>query len=802
MQFSLDTKTPLFNFMLRGQQYALTHQQSVNAILPATGPDYRRVISKGEHFLNRDRWTARVLVGEMCKWAKTNPMCAPTRDDVQTWVNTANATLVQDPHIVIARTPDHLPLPTALALTGGAYHEAFHTVYSRRRPLLLEEVCDIVIPRWPLVADWSKYQQLLLTWSNVIEDIRIERLGCVQFPGIRAKMGELQNFILAMEAKADSTNPEPANALSIVLRTFRDVGLGYATPQQQAAMDRYQAEKADVVSLTLEGPIAPFLREAIALSNIDDLGCIRLSLEVIAILVQLGKAEEGKDGDQGKDGQDQDQQCPQCGAPGHKLIIRPKAGSAQTIGILTCTQCGHQEEVNLKLSKIGPQGKQPGKDQGPQFEGFTAEGFKEESEGSSDDDDEAGEESEGTSDDDEAEGSERDSESRKPDDSGGVEEGGRGSGGGSSEPIDYGSTELFDKLAQEVLDEAEKGEKTRMHDVSSALEEAVGTANDQEEGKTQSGEMPWHPCDPHLDEVRMIEPSRSRTGAVGKDNDKVRVEDMLKSVMPQIRYFRSRLRSIVQAAAMTDTIHGLRKGPRLSERFLVDSKIALMSGKMPSRAYQETDAQIDTSTAVAVVLDESSSMSGIRMDTAKAMLALVEPLDRLNCATLVVGVRDGVGSKYGHYGERDTNGSKPSHRAGGVIIDVFKGWEERFQAIKWRFANTLAVSSTPLSDGMQYGLEALNYRKEGHRVMFVFTDGEPNYGHLPVMQWQFRKAKAAGVHIIGVGIGSGAAYVKTTFPDHVYADNLSEFPKLLIAKLNRLFDNRCDKRGLKMNLKR
>jgi len=36
----------------------------------------------------------------------------------------------------------------------------------------------------------------------------------------------------------------------------------------------------------------------------------------------------------------------------------------------------------------------------------------------------------------------------------------------------------------------------------------------------------------------------------------------------------------------------------------------------------------------------------------------------------------------------------------------------------------------------------------------------------------------------------------------VYADNLSEFPKLLIAKLNRLFDNRCDKRGLKMNLKR
>jgi hypothetical protein len=812
MLVNIDTKAPNFNFMLKGQQYALTHQASVNAILPSKGADHRRVISKGNMFFNRDRWTARTLVSELCKWAKENPGCCPTKIEIREWVTTANATQVNDPHIVIAQTPDHLPLPTALALTGGAYHEAFHTLYSRRTILDVDEVAAIIIPRWPLVPDWSRYHGLLQTWNNVVEDIRIERLGCVKFPGIRAKMGELQNFILKMEeagqeaAKAHG-HKVPASALGVVMKTYRDVGLGYSTPRQRMALTAYQAENLLAFKLVTEGPIAPLLREAISLDRHDDLGCIRLAFDVVAILVAMGDAQQqnddDEDGDADGEGGDKAPEitCPQCDAPGHKLIVRPKAGETD-VGVMTCTECGHQVDVNLSTTKQGPQGKAP---KGPKFEGFKpqlGEG-KGEGEGEGEGKGEGDEDGDGSGGD-PTEGDEGHGDSSLDGNASGGVDGGEGGGaGGSGSVPDYGSTELFDQLAAAVLEQAAKGGDTGMLDSSTALGEAMGVANDAEDDVDKSkGERAWRPYDPTKDEVRMIQPSRTSHGDMGKDRDRKRADDLIRAIMPQCRYLRSRLRTIIKAAEQTDTIHGLRRGQTLSPRYLVDSRVSLMAGVMPNRAYQETDAKYDTSTAVAVILDESSSMSNIREETAMAMLAIVEPMDRLGCATLVAGVRDGnYGGRY-YNDAPDEGGVEDAHRSSSVIIDVFKGWSERFQSVKWRFANTMAVSSTPLSDGMQYGLEALNHRNEGHRIMFVLTDGYPNGGHIPVMNWQFRRAQAAGVHVIGVGIGRGAEYVTTTFPDAIWAPDITQLPKMLIKKLNKMLDPRAIKRGRRMKLQR
>ena len=171
--------------VIRGDRYRRTHKASVIGILGKAAPP---VASRGFRFYNRDKWTARFLIGEMCAWAGKHPGCIPTSVDVQDWVRVANGVNVPLPEIVIANTPDKLPLRTAMALTGGAYHEAFHSKYSCRRNLGTSEIANIVLPRWAKVKDWSRLQKLVLEWSNIVEDIRIERRGREDFEGVFVKL--------------------------------------------------------------------------------------------------------------------------------------------------------------------------------------------------------------------------------------------------------------------------------------------------------------------------------------------------------------------------------------------------------------------------------------------------------------------------------------------------------------------------------------------------------------------------------------------------------------------------------------
>ncbi|MFA6235508.1 MAG: hypothetical protein WC824_15135, partial [Bacteroidota bacterium] len=363
--------------MIRGDVYRNTHKASVIGILGSKAP---RVSSRGSKFYNRDRWTVRVVTLEMCKWAYANPGCIPTRDDIKKWINAANARRVYDPEIVIANTPNQLPLRVALALTGGAYHEAWHTLYSRREDLTVEEVATLVLPRWALLKDWSCYHEILQEWSNIVEDIRIERRGREDFEGTYIKMCDLQDFILDMEEKGEESarsHGGKPHALTVVTGVFRDIGLGYNTEKQRAALERYQKDNSQAVQLVKSGPLAPLLREAIDLDKKDDTGCLRIAMEVLSKLSELSKDSQESE-DQGKDGKPGDgkQKCPICGAPGHKLIVRPKSdgkgGKVKGIGIVTCTICGWQAEipVTIKPPKKNPDKSTGKKEKGPKFEGF------------------------------------------------------------------------------------------------------------------------------------------------------------------------------------------------------------------------------------------------------------------------------------------------------------------------------------------------------------------------------------------------------------------------------------------------
>ena len=853
---------------LSGAKYRAGYRASVIGIL---GRDAPRVSSRGSCFFNLDRWTSRKIIKEMCHWAADNPGCVPTTGDVAQWVATVNATIVgrTEREIVIANTPEVLPIRTAMALTGGAYHEALHSLYSFTRNLTTKEIQEIVLPRWAKVKDWSRYVMALLQWSNLIEDIRIERCGCQEFDGIYIKMCDLQDFIIMQEDKGEDVlrdHGEKASPLSVVERTFRDVGLGYNTDILRNAIEGYRLTSADAVKLVLEGPLAPFLREARDLTKKDGLGNLRLAMDVLAKLAELsGDDEQDKQSKKGQCG-DGETKCPQCGASAGKLVVRPQSdghgGKVPGKGIVTCTVCGHQQLVDVEKKK--PVDKPPAKaldpadpKESPRFEGFDEDDKdKAAGGGGADAGDDKGNETSsgkgkgkaGTNDpgteNDEGgggagDGKETDdgdpSEGAAPgkgatgDDKGGGDDAPGGGGKPKDMPPEKGTTpedgdangaedadptdgshnavpkdrgtnvdvtapgagghlegpeelEGYDwsDLAQQIAAEANVDQG--LLEAGSALEASVGVVQTKED-KTEAGEKVWKPYAPESDRVNIVKPS-----ARGKAADQVAANQILETVKAQSAFLRSRLRILIQAQEQTRTAHGLPRGRKLSGRFLVDSRVALMGQQRPSKAYCQKATQLDMSMAAAIVADESGSMCKQKITATRIFMAITEPLDGLGSPVLAIGFRNGRTNV-----RKDAKDTGNYHRTEGVIYDIFKGWNERFQSVRWRFANTRAAGGTPMSDGIQFALMGLSARDEAHRFLFVITDGQPDWGHREIITRQIRLAKEAGIHIIGVGIGKRAVYVKTLFPDHVHSNTVGEFPKLLIAKLNELVDIRMER---------
>lgn len=282
--------------VLSGQKFRRTHQQTVDGIL---GPNVCKVESKGSQFYNKDNWTQRSFTAAFTQWAALNPKADPDRYDVLDWMSTSNRTQVYETErgIVIAQTPDELPAKKASALMGGGYHEAWHTEYSRREPITVEMVWPKLSRHWELLnrdpatgeRGWHKLTGPLLEWSNIIEDIRIERLGCRKYPGSRKRMEDLQDLILEMEAEgrqaAEHRGLPTNDDLAVVMGTFRDLGLGYETVLQDAAIRSYKARSPAAFKFVTEGPLKPLLDRAINLTADEDMECLWLSMEIVAAIV-------------------------------------------------------------------------------------------------------------------------------------------------------------------------------------------------------------------------------------------------------------------------------------------------------------------------------------------------------------------------------------------------------------------------------------------------------------------------------------------------------------------------------------
>ena len=311
-------------------------------------------------------------------------------------------------------------------------------------------------------------------------------------------------------------------------------------------------------------------------------------------------------------------------------------------------------------------------------------------------------------------------------------------------------------------------------DSSEALEAGVKSELAAEPATYETA--PYRPLTTSYDEVVRVKAQPAKAEAFA---------DLVKGTRKATGYLRSRLSLVFRALESGGIEHGVKVGPVLSQPNLVHTYCELRGGEEPSRAYAEISPEIDMSLAAVTVIDESSSMRDKLRETAAIAYTLGDALDGIGAKALTVGFRTkSLGCAI------DYNPAVRYHREHAISYDLFKDWSESFRSTAPRLREIKATGGTPMADGVEFALKELSKRPEGHRVIFVITDGEPDPGARPVVNSQLRRAAEAGILVVGVGLGYGSAYVQNMFPDFVYSTNLDTLPKELVKKLEELVRKR------------
>ena len=819
---------------LPGAKVRAGHRASLFGVLGAK--NMIPIRSSGKRFMMKGHFPYRGALQKLSEFAQSSKgKGVPSRYDYENWARDLNNDSYKvTPEICIAQTGDEISRRTYMALIGGANHEGFHRLYSGQGLVYAKQLQDCIAPFFKIGVPYHQKTilSLLAEAQNVFEDIRIERIGCAEFPGVHTKMADLADFVLDqeedtrkfdLETLAKGKTPPPAR---IALAVFREVGLGYSTVKTRDALTHYKKIAPKVVELVRTGALAPFLKkiipdvstpEAIEIAKTQVSLSTSLAIEFVSVLYDLSIAPppppppkpepkpqpapkppkapppppsddedeeepEGSEGSESEPSEDQDDS-----------ETEPKQGKSKSKPEESEDSEGDSEESE-EDSEDSDDSEEDSEEKGSESKKQDSEDDGEESKGSEDDDSEdddseasKSEDSESDDDEDEDDSEEDDSEEdgsegegsedgesegdesegqESGSDSEEQEDGGKGAGNGASQDDGKTAGDILNSLADGLLDYAD------------ALEEAVKDLIEEEQANVQKGEKPYRPLDASGDKIIPVtgDPRSGRKS----------IEQITKETKKETAYLRSKLRNMFRALETGSRIHGVRKGKLLSERYLVDTFASIRGGSQPSRAFSEETETIDTSIAAYIVVDESTSMDDKLRSTSQILYTLADGLDSINAKFAICGFRQGT-SQYVSEGFPTGKELELYHRTTETAIhDLFKGFEERFKDVAWKLSNLRATGGTPMADGVELALRAMSTRKEGHRVIFVVTDGSPDGSHAPVLRSQIRRAREAGIQLIGVGLGVGSEYVKTCFPDSVFAYRLDEIPNQLVEKLESL----------------
>ena len=217
----------------------------------------------------------------------------------------------------------------------------------------------------------------------------------------------------------------------------------------------------------------------------------------------------------------------------------------------------------------------------------------------------------------------------------------------------------------------------------------------------------------------------------------------------------ARLTGLVQSHTQSRT-RELRRGHRLNGK-----KLHRLSVSDP-RVFVRQDERQAPNTALHLLLDCSGSMGGHRIQVAlDATLALAIALERIPGVSRAVTAFPGVSGDDAFVSQMIRHGESARARAR-TFVDCHRG-------------------GTPMTGAIWFAAADLLARRENRKVILVVTDGDPDSRASTVDIVQ--KCTAAGVEVIGVGIG---VYTAHLFPVGITINGVADLKTQLFQVAENL----------------
>jgi len=249
-------------------------------------------------------------------------------------------------------------------------------------------------------------------------------------------------------------------------------------------------------------------------------------------------------------------------------------------------------------------------------------------------------------------------------------------------------------------------------------------------------------------------------------------------VAKQISGMRSKL--IAELRARAETSFEADK-----ERGVIDSASLYGLRFGNKNVFAQRGEEITNQVAVSIVVDQSGSMDGTRIENARlAAIAVGETLDALGCDFEITGFWNDSNCRTARHFDRD----------GSFRFFNFKGFGESFKRVKTRLLRMKADGWNSDPEAVLGAAKRLALQSASRKILIVMSDGQPCGGEnvQNYLREVVSRIAGAGIEIYGIGIQSEAVadyYNARTGSAHVVVNEIDELAvsvfKLLKGKLLR-----------------
>lgn len=231
------------------------------------------------------------------------------------------------------------------------------------------------------------------------------------------------------------------------------------------------------------------------------------------------------------------------------------------------------------------------------------------------------------------------------------------------------------------------------------------------------------------------------------------------------------------------------KGDR--ERGSIDTRslARLVSDKGFIRPFKEMTKKDVTNVAVQILIDQSGSMSGEKIETAKmTAIALAEALTSLRIAFEVTGFYSIIDTHLAALpAAREANAKRFNRRVERLEKHIFKSFDTNSLV---GIERVETGAQNPDGEAVRWAADRLAVQKQKRKILIVLSDGEPSTGEgdRRILRGDLynavRKIMKAGIEVIGFGIQTRS--VQEFYPDSLVINSLDDLPVRAMTKLASL----------------